>query len=303
MSGMLIFVAYEGFELIANASTEVQNPRRTLPRAFGLATGVVITLYVLVAGVVVGSLSAAEISRSAEFSLAQAASVSLGSVGFKLVAVSAMIATLSAINATLYGAARLSFTLATEGELPPRFEQLKWTQPVGTAHHCWDWTGHGRLTAAREYLSSSERHLPARVRSRERRSIFSRLCRHWSKSVAVGTRNLGLHRVTGCPFAPDRSQRQGRNCSIDNLAPGRPRFRASSICAQEKVATSASLTPCQSVEGSGSYQGPCRPMRRSVLSTGPHVPGPYRSAEACTRVTPSTMVHAASTPETDVNSV
>ncbi|MBK5267736.1 MAG: amino acid permease [Acidimicrobiia bacterium] len=130
-AGMLIFVAYEGFELIANASTEVRNPRRTLPRAFGLATGVVICLYVLVAGVVVGSLSAAEITRSAEFSLAQAASVSLGSVGFKLVAVSAMLATLSAINATLYGAARLSFTLATEGELPSRFEQLTWTQPVG----------------------------------------------------------------------------------------------------------------------------------------------------------------------------
>lgn len=130
-AGMLIFVAYEGFELIANASAEVRDPRRTLPRAFGLATSVVIGLYVLVAAVVVGSLSSAEIARSAEFSLAQAASVSLGSVGFKLVAVSAMLATFSAINATLYGAARLSFTLATEGELPPRFEHLTWTQPVG----------------------------------------------------------------------------------------------------------------------------------------------------------------------------
>ena len=33
--GMLIFVAYEGFELISNAAEDVRNPVRTLPPAFG----------------------------------------------------------------------------------------------------------------------------------------------------------------------------------------------------------------------------------------------------------------------------
>jgi len=130
-AGMLIFVAYEGFELIANASQDVRNPRHTLPRAFALSVGLVIVLYVLIAAVVVGSLSPAEIARSADFALAQAASTTLGSIGFKLVAVSAMLATLSAINATLYGAARLSYTIASEGELPERFLHLQWNEPVG----------------------------------------------------------------------------------------------------------------------------------------------------------------------------
>lgn len=130
-AGMLIFVAYEGFELIANSSEDVRNPRRVLPRAFALCIGVVVVLYVVIAAVVVGSLSPKEVAAAADFALAEAASASLGSFGFKLVALSAMLATLSAINATLYGAARLSYTIAAEGELPERFEHLRWNEPIG----------------------------------------------------------------------------------------------------------------------------------------------------------------------------
>jgi len=130
-AGMLIFVAYEGFELIANASEDIREPKRNLPLAFGLAVSIVVVLYVAIAVVVVGSLSPAEISRSADFALAEAAATNLGSFGFKLVGLSAMLATLSAINATLYGSARLSYTIASEGELPERFEHLRWNEPVG----------------------------------------------------------------------------------------------------------------------------------------------------------------------------
>ncbi len=130
-AGMLIFVAYEGFELIANASADVSEPRRTLPRAFMVSVSAVIVLYVLVSIVVVGSLSSAEIARTADFALAQAASATLGSAGFTMVAVAAVLATLSAINATLYGSARLSYTIASEGELPEGFERLTWNEPIG----------------------------------------------------------------------------------------------------------------------------------------------------------------------------
>jgi amino acid transporter len=130
-AGMLIFVAYEGFELIANASADVIRPARTLPRAFALSVGLVVVLYVAIAYVVVGSLTPSEIAASADFALAQAASASLGRFGFVLVAVSAVLATFSAINATLYGAARLSYTIASEGELPSRLEARTWNQPVG----------------------------------------------------------------------------------------------------------------------------------------------------------------------------
>lgn len=130
-AGMLIFVAYEGFELIANASADAKRPRKTLPRAFALSVGFVILLYVAIAYVVVGSLSPSQIAQSADFALAQAASTSLGRFGFILVSISAVLATFSAINATLYGSARLSYTIATEGELPSKLEARTWNQPVG----------------------------------------------------------------------------------------------------------------------------------------------------------------------------
>jgi amino acid transporter len=130
-AGMLVFVAYEGFELISNASAEVVRPRRNLPLAFGLSVGVVAVLYVAIAAVVVGSLSTEEIRQASDYALAEAASATLGRVGFVLVGASALLATFSALNATLYGAARLSFTLAIEGELPSGFRRRPWHQPIG----------------------------------------------------------------------------------------------------------------------------------------------------------------------------
>jgi amino acid transporter len=130
-AGMLIFVAYEGFELIANASADTARPRTTLPRAFALSVTIVVVLYVVIAGVTVGSLSPERIVETADYALAAAASASLGQFGFTLVGISAVLATFSAINATLYGTARLSFTIASEGELPDALERRTWNQPIG----------------------------------------------------------------------------------------------------------------------------------------------------------------------------
>jgi len=130
-AGMLVFVAYEGFELIANAAEDVREPPWTLPRAFYVSVGSVIVLYAAIAVVTVGSLSPQQVSGAADFALAEAAKPSLGHVGFNVVAGSAMLATFSAINATLYGAARLSYAIAREGELPEALERSVWSEPVG----------------------------------------------------------------------------------------------------------------------------------------------------------------------------
>jgi len=131
VAGMLVFVAYEGFELISNAAADLRSPERNLPRAFAWSIGIVVAIYVAIAAVVVGSLDPPQIVAASEYALAEAADVSLGSVGFTLVGLSAVLATFSAINATLYGAARLSFTLAVEGELPAAFRSQPWDEPIG----------------------------------------------------------------------------------------------------------------------------------------------------------------------------
>lgn len=128
--GMIIFLAYEGFELIANTAKDVRDVARTLPRAYYTAVGFVIVLYVLVALVTVGNLPVDQIVEAKDYALAEAARPFLGQAGFTLIAIAAMLSTASAINATLYGAARLSYCIARDGELPAMLERKVWGQPV-----------------------------------------------------------------------------------------------------------------------------------------------------------------------------
>jgi amino acid transporter len=128
--GMLIFLAYEGFELMANAAEDVKDPKRTLPRSFLVAVLVVILLYLFVSLVTVGSLSVDKIVSAKDYALAEAARPFLGSFGFNLIAVAALLSTLSAINATLYGSARLAYAIAKDGELPEFLDRKIWGRPV-----------------------------------------------------------------------------------------------------------------------------------------------------------------------------
>jgi amino acid transporter len=128
--GMIIFVAYEGFELIANTAKDVRDPERTLPRAFYAAVSFVVALYVAIAVVTVGNLPLAAIVDAKDYALAEAARPFLGQAGFALIAAAALLSTTSAINATLYGAGRLSYTIARDGQLPRELERKIWRRPV-----------------------------------------------------------------------------------------------------------------------------------------------------------------------------
>ena len=128
--GMIIFLAYEGFELIANTAQDARDPKKTLPRAFYISVGFVILLYILVAVVSVGTLPVHKIVEAKDYALAAAARPFLGHAGFIMIAIAAVLSTFSAINATLYGSARLSYTIAKEGELPEFLENRVWNRPI-----------------------------------------------------------------------------------------------------------------------------------------------------------------------------
>jgi len=117
-AGMIIFVAYEGFELIANAAEDIVEPGKNLPRALYASVLFVIFLYVMISIVTVGVVPASKLMEAKDYALAIAAEPALGHVGFTLVAVAALLSTFSAINATIYGNARLGYNLAREGRLP-----------------------------------------------------------------------------------------------------------------------------------------------------------------------------------------
>ncbi len=128
--GMIIFVAYEGFELIANTARDVRDPKKTLPKAYYTSVGFVIALYVVIAAVTVGNLPLPQIAVAKDYALAAAAKPFLGQFGFVLIAIAAILATCSAINATLYGSARVSYIIAKDGELPESLDRNVWGRPI-----------------------------------------------------------------------------------------------------------------------------------------------------------------------------
>jgi len=130
MGAALIFVAYEGFELIPNAVNEMKDPERNLGRAIFLSIIITIIIYIFVSLVAVGNLTPAEISKYKEYALAVAAKPSLGQVGFLLIGLGALLSTSSAINATMFGTARLGMAMAQDEELPKVFSYTERSKPV-----------------------------------------------------------------------------------------------------------------------------------------------------------------------------
>jgi len=124
--GLIIFLAYEGFELIANTAADVKDPDKTLPKAYYSAVLFVIFIYMLVALVAVGNLDYQTIAKAQDYVLAEAAKPFLGKAGFVLIGIAALISTASAINATLYGTARISYMVAKFGQLPKIFAKKIW---------------------------------------------------------------------------------------------------------------------------------------------------------------------------------
>ncbi len=126
----LIFVAYEGFELIPNAIDEMENPRVNLKRALVIAILATSAIYVVVALAALGNLTPAQIVHDQEYVLAVAARPTLGEAGFVLIGIAALLSTASAINATLFGAARLAMVMASERALPRLFSLRERIRPV-----------------------------------------------------------------------------------------------------------------------------------------------------------------------------
>lgn len=118
---MLIFCNYEGFELIANASKDVKNPKKSLPVAYYGSVIFVILLYVFIGIVCIGRLSVPMLERDGAHALSAVAHTFWGHFGFILIAIAAMLATASAINATLYGVAKMTYEVAKTGEIPKNF--------------------------------------------------------------------------------------------------------------------------------------------------------------------------------------
>lgn len=120
----LTFFAYLGFAVISFTGGDLPDPARNLPRAMYLALGITTALYVLVSVGVFGTLTVEEVLANGDTALAQAAKPALGEAGFVMMAIAALLATSSSVNANIYAAAGSTAKLAESGTFPPVFGQL-----------------------------------------------------------------------------------------------------------------------------------------------------------------------------------
>ena len=111
----LTFFAYLGFSVITFAAGDLRDPARELPRAMYAALGVTTVLYVLISLGVFGTLTVDEAFGYGETAIAEAARPALGDAGFTMMAVAALLATSSSVNATLYALGGLTAMLARSG--------------------------------------------------------------------------------------------------------------------------------------------------------------------------------------------
>lgn len=118
----LTFFAFQGFSVITNSVEDMSNPERTMMRAMFGAILLVAVLYICVSIAVFGNLSLDTIIKDQDFALAEAAKPVFGELGFKIITITALLATASAINATLYAVTQISYTLAKDGDLPEVYE-------------------------------------------------------------------------------------------------------------------------------------------------------------------------------------
>jgi amino acid transporter len=122
----LLYVTYQGFGVAATAGGSMANAKRDLPRALYLALGVVATVYLVISTVVVMLLSLTDHTDAVGHLLADAGEAVAGRTGFVVISAAALLATASAVNATLFACANIGYDVADKGELSRPL-----TRPVG----------------------------------------------------------------------------------------------------------------------------------------------------------------------------
>lgn len=125
-----VFFAYEGFELISYDRDDMRDPHRTVPRALLLSVVIVAVIYI---GVTLGAqmlVSNRTIIASKEVAFVAVGQAALGEPGRWLAIAGALLATGSAINATLFSAARLMRDASADHELPSQLGHERHGLPI-----------------------------------------------------------------------------------------------------------------------------------------------------------------------------
>ena len=124
------FIALQGFDLIGSAAGEIKDPEKNIPKAMigtlvvGLSVYLPLLFVMSTVGVEPGGSIAGLSDRNPETVLAVAAQNYLGAFGFWLVLVAGIFSMLSALQANLFAASRISLRMANDRTLTHQLSQI-----------------------------------------------------------------------------------------------------------------------------------------------------------------------------------
>jgi amino acid transporter len=113
----ILYINFQGFGVVANASASMKAPQRELPVSMFSALILVTVIYLAVSIVVVLLMSQQLISSDNGHVLADAARMVAGKMGFIVISISALLACAAAVNATIFAASNIAADLARKKEV------------------------------------------------------------------------------------------------------------------------------------------------------------------------------------------
>ena len=126
----MLFFSYAGFESLAQVAGETKNPTTILPKVFIKGVLVSVVIFFMMSFVAFGVLPAETLAVS-KSAMADAAKQYLPAWGSAIVAIGAMSAFLTSINATILVPSRLLFVFSEDRLMPPILAKVhpKWKTP------------------------------------------------------------------------------------------------------------------------------------------------------------------------------
>jgi len=121
LSVLLLVFAFSGFEMAIIPAGEAKDPQKSLPVALLWGMAIVITLYMLIQIVCIGTLPGLASSKRP---LSDAASLFLGPWGAAMMAIAIVLSLAGNLNVLLLAASRVLFAMSEGGDLPPQLARL-----------------------------------------------------------------------------------------------------------------------------------------------------------------------------------
>lgn len=114
----LLFVGFEGYEIIAQGAEEIKNPEKNIPKAIFYSLIIVTVIYFILFFVMLSNAGTAWVGSQGEYALINYGGLMMGSFGSVLVILAMLLGSGATLNATVYSAIRVSFAMGRNGSLP-----------------------------------------------------------------------------------------------------------------------------------------------------------------------------------------